>query len=537
MPRVPIALFALAAVLALPSPALAQSQFERDGVRDIIVKREAGVDGHEAAGLRADAGVDHIRSLRLTRTELVRAPAGRLDEALAELNASPDVVYAEPNAPVHALTGDALYSELWGLANTGQFVLSVNGTPDADIDADQAWTLSTGAGEVVGVVDTGMTPAHEDLASQLAKNPGETGGGKESNGADDDGNGLVDDWQGWDFVDCRTYFCDADRDHVADNAESDGVTGPDNTPNDAHGHGTHVAGTIAAAGDNGVGIAGVAYDAKIMPIRALDAGGTGTFAATASAYDYAGDLGLKVVNVSIGSTYESEAEYDAIAAHPDTLYVIAAGNSAVDVDSNDAYPCKHGLPNIICVGATTPLDTAASFSNYGATTVDLFAPGLGITSTYRFGNYVQMHGTSMAAPHVAGAAALVRAVRPGLDALAVKALLMSSADAKPALAGLAVTGGRLNAHGAVVGALAPDPDPTPVPPTDPGDDEPIDEPPAPPPAPPTSPTPPTPPARPPRPRSAPSSSRAGLCAPPPSARAVRVSCRSRSRSRSTAARP
>jgi subtilisin family serine protease len=295
----------------------------------------------------------------------------------------------------------------------------------------------------VGVVDTGIELAHNDLAGQIATNPGESGGGREGNGVDDDHDGFVDDYRGWDWVD------------------------NDNTPADAYGHGTHVAGTIAALTDNGIGIAGVAPQAKVMPLRALDATGSGSDSDVAAAFAYAGRLGLPVVNASLGGGF-SQAIEDAIAAHPSTLYVVAAGNDGADDDApaTAEYPCAYPLPNIVCVGASDNADQPASFSNYGATSVDLFAPGVNVLSTYDASpsSYVLMSGTSMATPHVAGAAALVLAADPGISVAQVKHALLSSVDPRPALAGLSVSGGRLNAAAAVasVAGVAPDPAPTPT---------------------------------------------------------------------------
>jgi subtilisin family serine protease len=444
--RSPLALLlAILSLVALPAAAHAQSaptpaQLERQGITEIIVKRRPGLAGAERAQLRADAGVRLDEPLRLRDTELVRADPGRLTEALAALEADPDVLYAEVNAPVHAAATDPFFGVQWGLHNTGQDIplqpgTIDAGTPDADIDAPQAWDLGTvGAGQTVAVLDTGVDAAHPDLAGRLATNPGESGGGRESNGTDDDGNGLVDDWQGWDFAD-------------GDNIPADG---------DPHGHGTHVAGIVAARADT-IGVTGVAPAASVMPIRVLGAAG-GTSASVGNGYDYAGDLGIRVVNASLGGPGMSQFEIDAIAAHPNTLYVVAAGNGGTDGvgDDNDAhptYPCNLALANVICVGATDNDDLPGSFSNFGATSVDLFAPGVNIVSS-ALGDYWYMSGTSMASPHVAGTVALMRAAAPGLDAKALRTALLGSVDPVGALARRSVTGGRLNAAGAVRSAVA-----------------------------------------------------------------------------------
>ena len=375
----PLALLALA--LLIPEAA--------DAAQDarIIVKREAGAS---AADVRADAGVRLVERLPLARTEVVAAPAGEASSALRELQADADVVYAELDRPIHAMSNDPLYSSLWGLENAA----------DHDMDVPEAWNLSTGLGTTVAVVDSGVRASHPDLAGRVAG--------------------------GHDWIDS------------------------DDNPNDLYGHGTHVAGTIGATRDNGIGVAGVAPDVTIMPLRVLDANGAGSVAAGAAAFAYAADVGVRVVNASFGGQGFSQTEYNAIANHPGTLYVVAAGNEGENNDgSNATYPCAYNLPNILCVGASDANDQRASFSNYGATTVDVFAPGVGIWSTYTAPDYVQRDGTSMATPHVAGIAALLRARDSTLTADAIKSAILGSADPVASMCGIAVTGGRANAFAAL----------------------------------------------------------------------------------------
>jgi len=268
----------------------------------------------------------------------------------------------------------------------------------ADIDAPGAWAASTGGGVTVAVVDTGLHATHEDLAGRAVA--------------------------GWNFVD-----------------------GNDDTT-DGHGHGTHVAGTIAAVKANGLGIAGVAPDAQVMALKALADNGQGYGSDAIAAFDYASDHGVRVVNASLGGTGYLHSEYDAIAAHPETLYVVAAGNSGTDndVSSEATYPCAYDLANVICVGASTPRDERASFSNYGRTSVDLFAPGVEILSTLNSDSgYGLSDGTSMAAPHVAGIAALLLASDPSLTGEDARQAILGGADRKSALSGWSATGGRANA--------------------------------------------------------------------------------------------
>lgn len=432
--------------IAAELPAAELQAIEDSGVRDIIVKRAPGLTAVERSDVRADANVDYVRSSRLDEVELVRTTPGDLVETLAALNADPDVLFAEPNAKVRAQSNDPLFGPLWGLHNTGQSVTGTVGSPDADIDAPEAWPLSLGAGQTVAVVDTGSTFNHPDLAGGFASSSGETGAGRETNGIDDDGNGYVDDWRGWDFV------------------------STDNDPTDSNGHGTHVSGTIAAAKDNGAGIAGVAPLARLLPLRVLGTDGSGTELAVAEAFELAGDSGIPIVNASLGGPY-SQVEKNAIAAHPETLYVVAAGNGGLDGvgDNNDSrptYPCSFPEANVVCVGATDSQDRRAGFSNFGATSVDLFAPGVDIASTWIDAAadgcptpcYYYSRGTSMAAPHVAGILAMMRAKQPGLSASGLKAGLLGGAEAKPSLAGTSVTGARANARAAAAAVAAADVD-------------------------------------------------------------------------------
>jgi subtilisin family serine protease len=449
----------MAALVVLVAPAAAQAA---EG--DIIVQRVPGLDRSERAELRADAGVELVSPLAVEGTELVSAddPA----RALAELRADDDVVYAEPDRRMHLtrVMDDPGFGALWALENTGQMIFGgQTGTAGDDIDAVAAWDQSEGAGVTVAVVDTGMNSSHVDLADQLAGNPAELAG---TPGVDDDHNGFVDDVHGWDFV---------SGDPVAQ---------------DGHGHGTHVSGTIAAEGQNSAGVVGVAPLAKVLPLRVLDNSGSGWSSDIAEAFAYAGDQGVRIVNASLGGGY-SDAIQDAIASHPNTLYVVAAGNDGADADTDhDAYPCALPQDNLICVGASDNRDQVAGFSNYGDTTVDLFAPGVRIYSTLKDGTYGFKDGTSMASPHVAGAAALALAARPGASTSFLRYALLHSVDAQPGWNGWSVTGGRLNANAAVTtiqGAEPPSETPTPEPPVE--TPTPVPPTPTPPPPPPVTPVP------------------------------------------------
>ena len=397
----------IALLLALAVPGVASA----NPAGEIIVKRDAGLSAAERADIRADADVRFVESLPLPRTEVVAAAPGDVADALRDLNADPDVAYAELNRPVRALSDDTFFHYLWGLQNSGDYP-SAAALVDADTDAPDAWDESTGLGERVAVVDSGVDLGHPDLAAQLVG--------------------------GWDYVQ------------------------HDATPQDANGHGTHVAGTVAAIKDNDEGVAGVAPDAEVTPLRVLDADGAGDVGDAVLAYHDAWNAeGARIVNASFGGDTFSTTEYNAIAANANVLFVVAAGNSGNNNDkpSLAEYPCAYDLPNVLCVGASRADDTPADFSNYGAITVDLFAPGEEILSTLPDDAYGWGDGTSMATPHVAGAAALVREAAPALTPAKVKAVLMQSGDYLPALAGLSVTGRRLNANAAVDLALAGGPQP------------------------------------------------------------------------------
>ncbi len=398
----------------------------------VIVRYGARADASRRSALRDSVDADVVRGLPLPGGQLLRLTGGlRTDAAIARLLRSRDVLYAEPNVvrTSSATMNDPFFDQLWALRNTTQVLQGTSGTAGADIAVPSAWDLTTGSPTAsVAVIDSGVAAAHPDLRDQIATNGAERAG----NGIDDDSNGYVDDVAGWDFV-----AGDAD-------------------PDDANGHGTHIAGTIAARGNDGVGIVGVAPTTRIMPLRALDATGSGTLANILSAYGYAARNGARVVNLSLGGDSPSRAERDAIAAAPGVLFVAAAGNGGSDGlgDNNDAageYPCAYDLANVACVAASDRDDRPASFSNYGTATVDLAAPGTHILSdqppsSISAAPYSFLSGTSMAAPHVSGVAALAFALQPSATVAAVKRALLDGTDARPPLFDKTVSGGRLDAR-------------------------------------------------------------------------------------------
>jgi thermitase len=398
----------------------------------VVVRFEAATDAGERAAARAAADVRREETLPVGGMELVVPEAGRsVAESVAALERSDDVAYAEPDVRRGAFAGaDDPYLDLqWALRNVGQTVGGSAGTAGADIDGDLAWDAGVGSSDVVvAVVDTGLDTAHPDLAPNLWSNAGESGAGRESNGRDDDRDGLIDDRMGWDWV--------------AD----------DNQPLDENGHGTHVAGTVAARGNDATGVAGVAWRAGVMPLRVLDADGSGAVSDAIKAYGYAAAHGARILNASLGGPSYSRAERDAIAAAPGVLFVVAAGNDGADNDVTASYPCNYALANVVCIAASDQQDRLADFSNHGAATVDLAAPGVNIASAWPGGRWRMLDGTSMATPHVTGAAVLALAANPGLDVAGLRAALLSSAAHRPALSGKVATGARLNAASAVAAA-------------------------------------------------------------------------------------
>jgi len=351
---------------------------------------------------------------------------GTVADALAKAKDLPEVEYAEPNYIYqHCATSDDTYftnGSLWGMNGT-------YGCGDSS-----AWANGhTGSSDViVGVIDEGIQYTHPDLVGQIWTNPFDP-----VDGIDNDGNGYIDDIHGWDF-------------DGNDNVIYDG--GSKGTLDD---HGTHVSGTIGGKA-NSIGVVGVNWNITIISTKFLGRRG-GNTANAIKAVDYLTDLkarhGMNIVasNNSWGGGGFSQAMQDAIerANTANILFIAAAGNGGSDGvgDNNDAvanYPSNYTNANVIAVAAITSAGAKASYSNYGATTVDLGAPGSGIWSTTAFNLYESYNGTSMATPHVTGAAALYASIHPGASAAAIKSAILSAAVPTASLAGKCVTGGRLN---------------------------------------------------------------------------------------------
>jgi subtilisin family serine protease len=320
--------------------------------RELLVRFEPGTDAAARAVALAPHGASIVRELPLPRLRLVRLPQGKSVRASARaLERDPRVRYAEPNYLYRpaATPNDPRFSQLWGLHQLS----------DADIDAPEAWDVTTGsASVVVAVVDSGVAYNHPELSPNIWTNDDPLGGG------DDDGNGFVDDTHGWDFFD------------------------GDAKPLDQTDHGTHVAGTIGAQGNDATGVVGVNWDVSVMPLRVGNAYGL-DIASVVEAFHYAAANGARIVNGSFGGPSASSTVRDMIAMHSNVLFVFAAGNDGLNLGSSGSYPCEEhlappaggGLANVICVAATSQTDAIAPFSNRGAASVHLAAPGVGIWSS------------------------------------------------------------------------------------------------------------------------------------------------------------
>jgi len=349
------------------------------------------------------------------------------EDAIKLLEKDPDIEYVEPNfvQTISLTPNDPAYSSLWGMNS---------------ISAPEAWSKETGSAHViVAVIDTGVDYGHEDLKANMWRNFSEI----PNNRIDDDGNGYIDDVYGYDFVN------------------------NDGDPKDDNAHGTHVAGTIAAKGNNSTGVVGVDWNTRIMALKSFSGFGSGFTEDSIKAIEYAVANGAHVINASWGGAPYSQALKDAIDAANELLFVAAAGNSAENTDDLKHYPSSYDSQNILSVAALRSSSSLASFSNYGSTSVDIAAPGQDIFSTVPtagcqvfqsfFGpydycdpsGYSKFSGTSMASPHVAGAAALLKSFAPELSAIELKQALLNSVDKKSALIGKVLTEGSLNISSAI----------------------------------------------------------------------------------------
>jgi thermitase len=335
----------------------------------------------------------------------------------------PEIQSADYNyiKTIKQVPNDTYYAQLWGLNNTDVI--------GADINAQMAWNITTGSQTIlVAVIDTGVDIYHPDLMANIYTNPNEI----PNNGIDDDNNGFIDDVNGWNFFDNN------------------------NDVSDQNGHGTHVAGTIGAVGNNGLGVTGVAWNIKILPIKLAAKNWTDYM--EIQAITYATNMGARVINCSYGGYGYSDAMKQAY-ENSSAIIICAAGNETNNNDIKPLYPASYNCPNIVSVAATNNKDLLAWFSNYGQRNVDLAAPGEDIYSTYPRAlihsgavPYKYDSGTSMAAPIVSGVAALILSVNPSLTSVQTRQILLNSIDLKTSLIGKVFTGGRINAYKAVLNA-------------------------------------------------------------------------------------
>ncbi len=350
-------------------------------------------------------------------------------QAISYYSSLPTVTSVEPDytIQVNVTPNDSLYSSLYGMSK---------------ISAPTAWDSTTGSGDfIVAVIDTGVDYNHPDLAANMWRNPAEVNG----DGIDNDGNGIIDDYYGANFI---------------------GSTNSGN-PFDDNGHGTHVAGTIGAIGNNSIGVAGVNWNVKIMALKFLNAQGSGSLSDAVEALNYAVSQGVKVSNNSWGGGGYSSTMFNALQAAQNAghIFVAAAGNSNVNIDTSPSYPASYNVANVVAVASTTSTDARSSFSNYGVNTVDIAAPGSGIVSTTPNNTYSNYSGTSMATPHVAGAIALYWDANPTATAAEVIARLKETGDTVSGLTSVVQGGKRLNV-GELIGTNVPPPPPPPPPPAD-----------------------------------------------------------------------
>ncbi|MHC2991599.1 peptidase S8 [Pontibacter sp. HJ8] len=409
---------------------------------EVLVKFKSGVAANaRAAALARISGTvkEKIHTKAMERfgdregLVLVHTPLAAL-EAIGKLKGA-EIEYAEPNYIYqhNATSNDTYYTNgsLWGMYGSSTSPANQYGS-----QAGAAWANNhTGSSSVViGIIDEGVMHSHSDLAANIWKNPGEVA----ANGVDDDGNGYIDDVYGWDF--------DGNNNSTFDGSQDD--------------HGTHVAGTIGGVGGNGTGVAGVAWNVKMISAKFLGRNG-GTTANAIKSVDYLTDLksrhnlNLVASNNSWGGGGFSQALYDAIerSNQANILFIAAAGNGGSDGvgDNNDStphYPSSYANSNIIAVASITSSGARSGFSNYGASSVDIGAPGSGIYSTLPSksgtASYGSYSGTSMATPHVTGAAALYAASNPSASAATIKNAIMSSSLPTSSLTGRCISGGRLN---------------------------------------------------------------------------------------------
>ena len=411
----------------------------------VKLKKAKGIQTYAsvAHSLLMSLGKQHAVSLNplITDKSIYKVKANDVVSVQAlinELQANPAVAFAEPNYIYHTmdiandpvkavLPNDPNFGFNWGLLNNGQKdSKGQDGLAGSDIGATKAWATGTGSKDIlVAVIDTGVDYTHPDLKNNIYINPKED----PSNGKDNDGNGFINDFHGWNFE------------------------GKNNNPMDDNKHGTHTSGTIGAEGGNGEGTAGVNWHVSILPIKFLSAAGSGSLDDAVESINYATLMNVKIMSNSWGGGGFSQNMFDAIKKAKDKgiLFVAAAGNDGTNNDSKASYPASYDLDNIIAVAATDNRDGKASWSNFGVKKVQLAAPGVNVYSTVPVdkGSYDTFSGTSMACPHVAGAAALLWSLNKEMTYKDITTRLLATVDPIRNLRRKTVTGGRLNIYNAI----------------------------------------------------------------------------------------
>lgn len=426
----------LAILILLPHAASGQSDAAGSvdpGYRPdrILVRMKTGA---RKSALSLVQGQRLLRYYPETELQVIELPKGvAVLDALARYRASGSVLFAEPDYIIQGaeLPNDPAFvnGAQWGMHNVGQN----GGLTDADIDAPEAWAITRNASNiVVAVIDTGVRFTHEELAQNMWRNPREI----PDNRRDDDGNGIIDDVHGLNAID------------------NSGV------PNDEHGHGTHVAGTIGARGNNGKGGAGIAWSVQIMACKFLDGSNRGSIADAIECINYARVNGAHIINASWTAAKHSSALQFTIntTKNRGILFVTAAGNESANIDLNAVYPASYDLDNIVVVTGLSRNDALdLSYANFGALSVDIGAPGTSIFSCWNSSDssYRHLSGTSMAVPFVSGTLALMKNRYPTETHRQLIARLLASTDPVPSLSGKTVSGGRVNVRKAL-GITEPD---------------------------------------------------------------------------------
>jgi subtilisin family serine protease len=411
--------FTSSAHIPMSKPSRVQQPAPQYREGELLVRFRAGVSKPDQEAIIARHGAQKKNDLRGESGIGKLTVIGRDVSAVAlELLLDPQVEFAEPNfviAKDDVVPNDAHFNEQWALRNTGQN----SGQVGSDINAVGAWNTTTGSrSTVIAVIDSGVDFSHPDLVNNQWINPMPS----------EDG-----DLHGWDFV--------------------------SNSPaiQDEQGHGTAVAGIIAAEGNNSIGTTGVMWRAALMSLRVLDNTGTGDIADAVEAIDYAVGHGAQVINLSWGTVGQSIALKQAIerALRRGVVVVCSAGNSGQDLDTNPYYPASFGLKDLIIVAATDNQDQLASWSNWGSRKATVAAPGTNILTTQRDGGYWSVSGTSAAAPLVTGIVGLLKTSRPPINASLITKVISDGARKVASLSGKVASGGVANASGALAKLNSP----------------------------------------------------------------------------------